>query len=204
VKSAPRGLVARIAAAYPDFRASMARELAAGRDEPHLLAYVMGGCTALFLTALPRILVTPPPQVVAEGSDGMFAFFLTNLVTFLFFVPLFLYGVAALTRMAARAFGGVGGWRETRLATFWAMLVAAPVLLAASLLSLGLALSGMATAATVVAYGANGVSAWIWAAFIAEAHGFRRTIPVFAALVALAAAVVGLLLVLLPGAGGAT
>lgn len=198
------GLVVRVVAAYADLRASMRRELAAGRDEPLLLAYVMAGCAVLFLCALPRIVIVPPAEVLAEGPDARFGFFLANLVTFFFFAPLFLYGVAAVAGLLARACGGAGGWRETRLATFWAMLVAAPALLAASLLGLGLTLSGAAAAASAVAYAASLVSAWIWAAFLAEAHGFRRTLWVFSAEIALAALLVGLIWAALVGAMAAT
>ncbi len=202
--SEPRGLVARILSAYPGFRAAMARELAAGREERDILGYAMGACLLLFVAALPRIVVLPPPQVAAEGPEGVFAFLLANLVTFLFFAPLFLYGVAALARLAARAFGGAGGWRATRLATFWALLVAAPALLAAALLGLGLALSGAAAASAAVGYAASGLSAWIWAACLAEAHGFRRTVWVFAAIVGLAALLAGLLLLAPRGASVTT
>jgi hypothetical protein len=200
----PRGLAARILAAYPDFRASMARELAAGRDEPQMLAYVMGGCTVLLVAALPRIFVIPPAEVVAAGPDGAFGFFLANLVTFLFFAPLFLYGVAALARLVARAFGGAGGWAETRLATFWAILAATPVLLASSLINLAWTVSGVAMGAMALGYASGAIYAWIWSACLAEAHGFRRTIWVFGVQIALAAMLVGLFSILLGGASVAT
>lgn len=195
---APRGLVARVLAAYPNVRASMARELAAGRDEPQLLAYVMGGAAVLFVASLPRIVVAPPAEVAAMGEDGAFGFFLANLITFIFFAPLFLYGVAALARIVARAFGGTGGWRDTRLATFWALMVNAPVLLVAALAGMMLRLTGAAGFADAVGMAAGLACAWVWSACLAEAHGFARVWPVLLVQIA----IVGGLAVALAMLGG--
>lgn len=190
-----RGIVEAVFAAYPRFRASMARQLEERPEESRLLAYVMGVCLALFLGRLPALLYAP--QGSLEG--GLAAHVTMALVSILFFLPLFLYGVAALVRVVARAFGGTGGWYETRLATFWALLVAAPLQLTAALTSNALSLAGPSTAGLIASLAAGVAAAWIWAACLAEAHGFRHTGAVFAAMfVALNGAF--LLIVLLTGA----
>ncbi len=193
----PRGIVEAVFAAYPRFRASMARQLEERPGESRLLAYVMGVCLALFLGRLPALLYAPGGSL--EG--GLAAHVTMSLVSILFFLPLFLYGVSALVRIVARAFGGTGGWYETRLATFWGLLVAAPLQLTAALVSNALSLTGTSTAGLAASAAAGLMAAWIWAACIAEAHGFRHTGAVFAAMfVALNA--IFLLIVALTGGGG--
>jgi hypothetical protein len=174
----PRGIVEAVFAAYPRFRESMARQLEERPGESRLLAYAMGVCLALFLGRLPALLYAPRGSL--EG--GLAAHVTMSLVSILFFLPLFLYGVAALVGIVARAFGGTGGWYETRLATFWGLLVAAPLQLTAALASNALSLTGVSVAGIATSVAAGLVAAWIWAACLAEAHGFRHTGAVFAAM----------------------
>jgi hypothetical protein len=48
------------------------------------------------------------------------------LFAWLFVVPLMAYGLAALSHMIARLFGGQGSWYGARLALFWALLASIP------------------------------------------------------------------------------
>jgi hypothetical protein len=195
--AAPRGLAARIGEAWRrGFRASMARELADEPGEPRLLAYAMGGSAALGLAGLPARLAEAAagPEPVAPS-----AVVVAQIVSSLFFTPLFLYGVAALMRLALRAAGGTGDWRATRVAVFWSLVLAAPAILLAGGLGYLLAQQGVAPALAALPPQLAGLLwLWIWSAGLAEAHGFRSGWPIFALVAALALG----LLMLEPGALG--
>ncbi|MGM0585421.1 MAG: YIP1 family protein [Pseudomonadota bacterium] len=188
--TAPRGLAARVAAAWKGgFRASMARELAEDPGEPRLLAYAMGGCAALWLARLPEALMEERAKAAA-GLEAMDPLTLAtvNLVSMLFFTPLFLYALAALMRLALQAAGGTGGWKATRTVVFWSPVAAAPAILAGAAASFLLKGTGVAPALAGLPAQAAGLAwAWIWSAGLAEAHGFRSAWPIFAAVAALAA-----------------
>ncbi len=172
----PRGVFEAIFGAYPRFRRSMALQLEERPGEARLLAYVMGVSLALFLGRLPGLLYAP--QGSLEG--GLAAQVTATLVSLLFFLPLFLYGVSAIARIIARGFGGTGDWYESRLATFWGLLVAAPLQLSAALLANTLELTGTSALAAAITLAASVLAAWIWACCLAEAHGFRSAASVFA------------------------
>ncbi|SET59690.1 hypothetical protein [Oceanicella actignis] len=173
-----RGLAAAVLGAYPRFRASMAAQLAERPPESRLLAYAMGACLALFLGRLAQLLHAPAGSL----QGGLGAQVGAAMLALLFFLPLVLYAVAALTQLGARAFGGAGGWYETRLATFWALLVAAPAQLGATLVGDLLRMAGAGWAATALGAAAWALTAWIWASCVAQAHGFRSAAAVFAGL----------------------
>ena len=94
------------------------------------------------------------------------------------------------TVIKMQAAGGGGGWRDSRAALFWAALVAAPVMLAGTLLSL--LLTGVPGQTGAIA-GMLGAVAFAWAVAqcISEAHGFTSAWRVLAAVAGLAAALVG-------------
>ena len=183
-KAAPSpgfGLAGRIVAAWAGPRASSAALLAERPREARLMGFVAIACLVLFAAGALRDFGPATPAAEAAA----------RFVALVIFGPLFFYGVAAVARVAARAFGGSGGWYETRLATFWAMLVAAPLMLGAALIGRFVGMGGVADGV------ASGGAAWIWSAMLAEAHGFRLTAAVFAMLLVIvvtAAAALGLLL----------
>ena len=138
----------------------------------------MGVCLAVLLGRLPALAHAPAGSL----DGGLFAQVTASLVSLLFFAPLFLYGVAALARIVARAFGGTGGWYETRLATFWGLLVAAPLQLSAALLADVLSVAGQEGLGRGLTFAAGLGAGWIWASCLAEAHGFRSVWAVVAGL----------------------
>ena len=188
--AAPRSLLARIAAAWVDFRASTARELAEDPGEPRLLAYALGGCLILWLARAPEVLARDMAQAAAAGvAPTAPAMLLTaHLVSMLFFTPLMLYGVAALSRLVLRGFGGTGDWKATRTAVFWSLLAAAPAFLLAALIGQALSLSGQAQAGTAAGAAGGVVWLWFWSQGLAQAHGFARGWPIFAVMAAAALA----------------
>jgi hypothetical protein len=174
--------------AWADLRGSMRVELDREPGEGRLLFYVMLSGLIWFIGRY-AVLVNGPlgpaiPEDVFVGRVGL------EFVAAIFFRTLAFYALAALAGAIARAAGGGGGWRDSRAALFWAALVAAPVTLAATLLSL--LLTGVPGQAAAIASMLGAVAfAWATAQCIAEAHGFASAWRVLAAVATLAAALVG-------------
>lgn len=86
-----------------------------------------------------------------------------------------------LSHLLSRIFGGKGTLRDTMLAFAWFLFVTSPltVIMMAALMAAdpvtGLSAGTMALSAILSA-----VALWLYAAMLAEAHGFRHTLPVFA------------------------
>lgn len=153
----------RIAGAWRAPGASWRAEWAAGAGESRLLAYAMGASAFLALGDVAAEAIRP---VLAVG-EAREAWFASRVFAGLSFFPLALYCSAALIRLACRAAGGRGGWRETRLALFWSGLVSGPA--AALALAFGAA-AGQGEAARLAA-GLFWVG--LLSPMLAAAHGFR-------------------------------
>lgn len=168
-------LAARIGGAWADPAGSFRAETGAG--EPRLLAYAMGASACLALGDVAAEAIRP--TLAGEARDVWFA---SRIFAGLSFFPLALYASAALLRLLARAAGGSGGWRETRLALFWSGFVSGPA--AALALAAGPAL-GQPEAARLAA-------GLLWvgllAPMLAAAHGFSPLRVLLAFLGAAAAA----------------
>ena len=182
------GIFWRVLGAWADLRGSMRAELARDPSEGRLLFYVMLSGLIWFAGRI-AVLVYGPlgpvmPEEVFVGRVGL------EFIAAIFFRTLAFYALAALAGLIARAAGGGGGWRDSRAALFWAALVAAPVILAATLLSL--LLTGMPGQAGAIA-GMLGAVAFAWAVAqcLAEAHGFASAWRVLGAVATLVAAFVG-------------
>ena len=121
--NARSSLASRVAGAFRAPGASYLAEKAPGLNERRLIAYGFGA--ALFLT-LGRVMAETIRPELAAGAERVPWFAATILIGFSFGV-LALYAIAALIRLVCRAFGGEGGWAETRLALFWSGLAAGPL-----------------------------------------------------------------------------
>jgi hypothetical protein len=182
------GVLWRMLGAWADLRGSMRAELDRDPSEGRLLFYVMLS-GLIWFAGRTAVLVYGPlgpviPEDVFVGRVGL------EFVSAVFFRTLAFYALAALAGLIAWAAGGSGGWRDSRAALFWAALVAAPVILAATLLSL--LLSGVPGQAGAIASMLGAVAfAWAVAQCIAEAHGFTSAWRVLGAVATLAAAFVG-------------
>lgn len=104
----------------------MRTHLAQGAGEERALAWVMIACVLFFVAQLPRLSREahlnpegPPLEALAGG-----AFMGTVLVA-----PLIFYGLAALSRIVAKLFGGRGSWLRARLALFWGLMAVTPLVL---------------------------------------------------------------------------
>ncbi len=187
------GFVAHIVGAYGDFRASMRQAMARNTGEENLLALVAFGSFVVFLSFLPTLFATDlrdnPEQSLAGGVIMWF-------FVVMFFLPLVLYGIAALSHFIAKRFGAEGPYFKARQALFWALAVLSPVLIVKALLASVVHQIGGA-AAPVLAGILNlwllVMIIWIWASMLAEAEGFNSTFRVSLGIIAVLSAVYALL-----------
>jgi hypothetical protein len=191
------GLVADMARAYRNPRASMARQLDA-LAEPRALFYLMAACGVLFVASVPQAIRTARLIDAAEPVQAAIG---AHLFGFLFVAPLMLYGVAAVAHGLARLCGGRGSALGARMALFWSLLLLAPVALMIALVT---AMAEIAAGPAVLPWasvlGYAGLALWLWifAGCLAEAERFERSGRV-AAFVAGSFGVVAILVALLAG-----
>lgn len=119
-------VAADIVALWRRPRAAFRAKLAQGPREDRALAVLMGAC-ALFFVAQWPIHARAAHLDPAVPLDARIAGALMGAV---FLLPLIAYGIAAVSRLAARARGGRISHAAARLALFWAMLATAPLMLA--------------------------------------------------------------------------
>ncbi|NSX55343.1 YIP1 family protein [Parasulfitobacter algicola] len=103
----------------------MQRLLDAGQREDRALAMVMGASALIFIAQWPKL---ARQAHLTEGVEiqQLIAGALWGII---FLLPLMLYGLAALSHMIARVFGGRGSWFGARLALFWSLLASTPLLM---------------------------------------------------------------------------
>ncbi|MCC6209190.1 MAG: YIP1 family protein [Gammaproteobacteria bacterium] len=155
-------VVADIALTWRAPRRGMRRLLAQGQREDRALAYLMIGCTLIFVSAWPML----ARQAAADPSMPLDARLGGALLAWLGMMPLVFYGIAALSHLIARGLGGRGTFFGARLALFWALLAASPAWLAQA--AIGSAMPGPAAqaAAALALFGLL----WLWLPALAEAE----------------------------------
>jgi len=98
--------------------------LAQGEREDRALAFLMAGCGLVFVAQWPRL--AREAQLTGQELNPMLG---GSLLGWIIIMPLVLYLVAGLAHICARIVGGRGSFYGARLALFWALLAASPVLL---------------------------------------------------------------------------
>ncbi len=148
------GITRNITATYRGPGSVMARLLSAGPREDRALAYLMGACGLIFVAQLPRL----AREAHLTGGDLNMAMGGT-LLAWLFIAPLLFYGFAALARLIGRLMGGQGSAYGARLALFWALLAASPLILLHGLVS---GFIGPGPAQQIVGFLWLAVFLWFW------------------------------------------
>ncbi len=157
-------LSTEIVRTYRAPRAVIRRVLEAGPREDRAIAWLMGACAVIFVGQWPRLqreaLLNPEgPPLDARIGAALFAW--------LFLAPLMFYGIAALSHLVARGFGGRGSWWSARAALFWSLLATSPLFLLQGIVS-GVLGQGpewtLASAVTALAF------LWIWGVSLREAE----------------------------------
>ena len=179
----------RVVGAWSNMRASTRTLIDERPSEARLLFFVMLSDVIFFLARTLSLVVAPNAAaekfLPLEIGLWLIAIFVLRTAT--------LYLFSGLICLLARMIGGTGTWRETRTAVFWASLVAAPVGVLGAMMGAGLGhlsteVPLFGTDPFVIAPLILGPVAFVWfiSASVAEAHGARRTSPVFIAFSVLA------------------
>jgi len=185
------GFIPEIVNAYGGLRASMRVQMDREYGEERLLALVFYGSFIVFLSFLPRLFATDlsntPDQSIAGGVIMWF-------FVVMFFFPLVLYGLGAVSHLICKGFGAKGPFFNARHALFWMLAVLSPVLICKALLtSVFLQIGGgFETVGLAVL---NGILAFailrIWGAFLAESEGFSSALRVSLGLLAIVGVLFG-------------
>ncbi len=176
-----------IAATYRRPSQVMGRLLAAPPHEGRALAYLVGACALMFIAQLPRLsrqsyFDTEQGAAICQqkniplaecdaAGEAMMALVGGALMGWIFLAPLLFYAVALVLHGAARVLGGQGSAFDTRIAVFWGLLAASPMML---LLGLVLGFIGTGTQANIVGAVWIGALFWFWIAGLRKAHGTKQ------------------------------
>ncbi|MCZ4354635.1 YIP1 family protein [Roseovarius aestuarii] len=113
-----------IAATYRGPGRVMRRLLAMGEREDRALAILVAGCAVMFIAQMPRL--AREAHLTGQELNPLLG---GTLLAWMFIAPLLLYVLALISHWIARAFGGRGSGFGARLALFWALLAASPLIL---------------------------------------------------------------------------
>ena len=102
----------------------MRRLLAMGEREDRALVILVAGCLVMFIAQWPRL-----AREAHLGEQDLNPLLGGALMAWLFIAPLLFYALALLSHWVARALGGRGRAFGARLALFWALLAASPLVL---------------------------------------------------------------------------
>ncbi|MBL1438026.1 MAG: YIP1 family protein [Rhodobacteraceae bacterium] len=146
----------------------MRRRLEAHPGEERLLIYLVVAILLFFVARIPNLLISSAGQATSEVSGS--AIFVTNLVASFFFAPLLFYGVASVSRIMSKVFGGSGNGYSSRLALFWTLLVISPLSLLSTILQSAIPVLWLSTALPIVMFL---LFAFVWGACLSVAEGFK-------------------------------
>ena len=100
------------------------RLMAAGQREDRVLATLMAGCVVTYVAQWPRL--ARQAHVTGEELQMLLG---SSLLALVMILPLLLYALSLVSHLVSKVFGGNGTAYGARLALFWAVLAASPVLL---------------------------------------------------------------------------
>ncbi len=143
-------------------RAILRDHLARGRSEPFAFSLLLVFLLLAFVGQWP----VAAREAHFAGDASALPRILPRAMAVLATIPVW-YGLAALSRLAARALGGQGSWYAARIALFWALACIGPLMLLQGLVS-GMIGSGPALTAVWVLVGV--AFFWLWFTLLHEAE----------------------------------
>jgi len=143
-----------ILATYRNPARVLQRKVSEGVVENRSLIYLMIGCLMMFVAQLPRL----SRQAHLTGEDFQMLMGGT-LMAWMFIAPLVFYILAGLVQGVVKLLGGAQTAPATRLALFWALLAASPLVL---LWGLTAGFVGPGPAMTAVGAVWIGCFLWFW------------------------------------------
>lgn len=143
-------------------RAVLRQHLARGRSEAFaftlLLVFLILAFVGQWPAAAREAFLADEPSAAPRILARAFAVLAT--------IPLW-YGLAALSRLVAKAMGGQGSWYGARIALFWALATVGPLMLLQGLVS-GMIGPGPALSTVTLVVGIAFI--WLWATLLHEAE----------------------------------
>ncbi|GAA3876359.1 YIP1 family protein [Celeribacter arenosi] len=115
------GLVTDIVATYRTPRRVVRHRIGPEPDEGRALVTLMLACGLIFVAQWPRL-----SREAFESGHELQMLIGAALLGWLFFMPLVFYVLSGVVGVVLRLAGGAGGY-PVRVATFWALLAAAPL-----------------------------------------------------------------------------
>ena len=158
--------------AYKNFPLSYNRQRKSSFSERKILFLSFTAALILFLGNLPPQIAVLP--IFINGNITLYVGLLSFIT--LFFMPLFLYLLSFMLFILLKVFNGHGSFYEIRLAFFWSINVAGPILIINGLLK------GFFFESENIIYFNSILEAsigWIFSNMIAEAKQFRSKYPLF-------------------------
>ena len=168
-----KGFVADIFKSYFDLKGSFWDQKEKCTSEARLLAYAFLISFVLFLERLPNKVTD---RDIFSSTGLLFDYIGMDLFASIFFGPIFLYSLSALTHLVSVPFKGKASFFEARLAFFWAIIVAAPLLLIVAVIQVlvpGVLFSQVFQCIAMVIY------AWIFSTIFCSAERFASNKPLF-------------------------
>ena len=118
-------LIGDITRSYRDPRGVMQAQVEHGITEPQTLFYAMLFGMMNLIANYPRAAHNAPdPDTLAGMMAGLF-------IAYIFFLPLVLFGLAAIIHWVILKFGGHATWGQARRAMIWSTVTAIPFILTA-------------------------------------------------------------------------
>jgi len=179
------GIGARVIDGWKDMRSSTRRLIEENPTEGRLLFYILLSDMIFFLSWSLKAVVSPSAaaQIMLPAEIGIL------LIAALFMRTFVVYVFSMVLWAVAKLFGGTGSTRDTRAGVFWGSFVAAPFgLLFAfvTVLFTSLEHTFPMLQGSVISQGPYWLSlipfVYFISAGVAEAHQFKFTFPMFAAL----------------------
>lgn len=141
-------------------RVVVRRHLARGQSEAFAFSLLVAFLVLAFVAQWPGASRAAFEAGNTPVSPRLLAIALALLAT----IPLW-YGLAALSRLIARAFGGRGTWYGARIALFWSLVAVTPLMLLQGLVA---GLIGPSPGLTAVGVAAGGAFVVFWAMALIE------------------------------------
>ncbi len=166
-----KSFLTHIFLAYPGFSESYRQQKKLANSERDLLLFAFTGSLILFMANL--------PVQVAKVSNfvDMDVRVHVGLIGFvsLFFLPLFLYLFSGLLYLIFKFFNGSASFFELRLALFWSLNVAGPLIILDGLLG-GFFINNVAI--DYVGFFLQSLIAWIISCMLTESEQFTSKFPI--------------------------
>ena len=136
------GFFVSILSAFNDLDSSISEQCQLRKKESQLLPLIYFTCLILLLSQL--------IQVTSEVQKDPYISIVTALVvSYFFFLPIFMYIFSFILYLVLKIFGGVSSSFQTRLALFWSLSISTSIILLISIIKIFL--SGIAEVLVVIA-----------------------------------------------------